>query len=264
MSEIIEPEDVALTITIRNTKPVELIDLGKSLQALGQQYEQFVHSHGYESQAGNARLYVSELETGSIIAKLQALLQQGSFVLDHIQVFAGFVGNLTDIINYFRTQSEKPPENISHDEATRLSQILEPVAKDGGASISINVTGNTAAVTVNTIVVTSESANAIQNNVRRFLGPPIPEHGRFEREVLYLQQVRGEVSSSVGDRGVIEAFSKRAVRLNFMTPAAKGAILDAPENPFKMAYVVDGQVSTVRGEPALYKISTVHETLERP
>jgi hypothetical protein len=49
-----------------------------------------------------------------------------------------------------------------------------------------------------------------------------------------------------------------------MTPEAKASILDNPENPFKMAYVVDGQLSTVEGKPALYKVTVVHDAFERP
>jgi hypothetical protein len=76
--------------------------------------------------------------------------------------------------------------------------------------------------------------------------------------------MRGDLNSKVGDRGVTEKFSPKPVKLHFMTPEVKACILDKPENPFKMAYVVDGQVSTVEGKPALYKIAAVHETLERP
>lgn len=209
-------------------------------------------------------MYIAELRTGSIIAELKALLDQGSFVLDHIQVFAGFMSNLSDLINFFRAQSEKTSVEITSDDAVRLSQILEPVAKDGGANIALSVIGNTAPVNVTNIIVTAEGANAIQNNIRRFLGPPLPERGNFEKEVMYLQQMRGDPQSTAGDRGIIEKFSSRGVRLNFMTPEVKAAILDAPENPFKMAYVVDGQVSTIRGEPALYKIFAVHDTIEKP
>ena len=61
----------------------------------------------------------------------------------------------------------------------------------------------------------------------------------------------------------IEKFSNRPVKLLFLTPEAKAAILDKPENPFKWAYVIDGEVSTVEGEPALYKIAAVHEAIER-
>lgn len=50
------------------------------------------------------------------------------------------------------------------------------------------------------------------------------------------------------------------MKLHFMTPEAKAAVLDRPY-PFKAAHVIDGQVSTVKGEPALYKVTNVHETL---
>jgi hypothetical protein len=46
-----------------------------------------------------------------------------------------------------------------------------------------------------------------------------------------------------------------------MSEEVKAAIVEKPQNPFQMSYVVDGVVSTARGEPALYKIAKVHEAL---
>ncbi len=193
------------------------------------------------------------------------LLDQASFLVDHLDVLAGFLANVSDLIQFFTVQEARKGSEvtITRTEAQQLSKIVEPIAKDGGAQIIFEIRGNTAPVTVNNIIVTSERANAIQNNVRRFLGPAIPENGHFEREVLYLQQMRGDSKTSIGDRGVIEKFSPKPVKLYFMTPKVKAAILDQPENPFKMSYVVDGQVSTVKGEPALYKVTEVHDALER-
>ena len=141
-----------------------------------------------------------------------------------------------------------------------MAQLFEPVAKDGSSQINFNVIGNTAPVTINSIVVDSERANAIQNNVRRYLGPDIPESGNFEKEVLYLEQMRGNSRSNVGDRGIIERYSPKPVKLYFMSPDVKAAIVDKPQNPFRTTYLVDGQVSTAKGDPALYKIFHVHDT----
>jgi hypothetical protein len=44
----------------------------------------------------------------------------------------------------------------------------------------------------------------------------------------------------------------------------KASIIENPENPFKMAYAVDGQVDTVEGKPALYKITLVRDAFDRP
>jgi hypothetical protein len=76
--------------------------------------------------------------------------------------------------------------------------------------------------------------------------------------------MKGDPKSKTGDRGVIEKFSSKAVKLQFMSPQVKASIVDLQENPFKMAYIVDGEASTVNGLPALYKIYEVHDAIEKP
>jgi hypothetical protein len=265
MSDLRTVERVELTVRLDNTRPVEVGDLGRSLQALGKQYEDFVIRHGFEPAPANAHLFIAHLETGSIIVTLRTLLDQASFLLKDLDVLAGFVANLQDIINFFLGHDMASKDHaVTADDAERISTVVDPVAKDNGAKLTVSVTGNTAPVTVNAIVLSSERANALQNGVRRFLGSGIPNLGRFERELMYLQQMRGDIKSKTGDRGIIEKFSARPVKLHFMTPAVKASIVDQPENPFKMAYVVDGEVSTVKGEPGLYKIAAVHEAIEKP
>lgn len=252
-------EQLGLTVSLQNSKAVELVDLGKSFEAFGKLYEEFVHAKGYDSIAGNAKLYIVKIREGSIIADLKALLDQASFVADHKEILAGFMANLQELIDFFRGQADpKKAPAISTTEAKNLGQVFEPVAKDGGAQINFSIHGNTAPVTVNNIVVNSERANALQNNIRRFLGPDLPENGTFEKEVLYLEQMRGDSRSRVGDRGIIEKYSSKPVKLHFMTPDVKAEIVDKPRNPFRVAYIVDGSVRTAKGEPALYKISGVH------
>ncbi len=250
-----------LTIDFKNTRPVELLDLTASLQALGEEYVEFVNLRGFDPQAGNVRLYISELRSGSIIAELKSLVDQASFVLDHADIFAAFVTNLNDLTQFFLGRSASPSVQVSKPEAARLSQFVEPVAKDGGSQIFLTVNGDvTAPITIN---LNSQDANVIQNRVRRYLGPPIPSQGLFEKEVLYLVQVRADTKSKVGDRGVIERFSAKPVKLEFMNEAAKRTVLDEA-HPFDRAYVVDGRAGTVDGEPVLYKIYAVHEALDRP
>jgi hypothetical protein len=136
-------------------------------------------------------------------------LDQASFLLKHIEVFAGFVANLTELINFLFQQDKAPkPEPITREDVERISTILEPVAKDSGSQITIAVTGNTGPVTINPVIIRSEKANAVQNGARRFLGPSIPMQGNFERELMYLQQMRGDPKSKVGDRGVCGFRSK--------------------------------------------------------
>lgn len=252
-------KEVRIRLRLANKKPVELVDLGQSFKALGEQYADYVSG---VPGAGEGNLYVVRLQQRSpLVAELKGLLDQGSFVLNHIDVIAGFIANLNDLVEYFRLLGPIRPEPKAPTriEAERLAKIIEPVAKDGGSQLNIAIQGDVH-VHMN-ISIDSERANAVQNNIRRFIGRPVPETGSFEREVLYLEQMRGNRSSSAGDRGIIEKFSPRPVKLHFMSEEVKAAILEKPQNPFLMDYVVDGQVSTARGEPALYKILKVHEAI---
>lgn len=252
-------KEVRIRVRLANKKPVELADLGQSFKALGEQYEEYVSR---VPGAGEGKLYVVKMHKRSpLVADLKGFLDQASFVVDHIDVIAGFVTNLSDLIEYFRMLGPlRPDPNApTRAEAERVAKIIEPVAKDGGSQFNIVVQGDVH-VHAN-INLDSERANAVQNNIRRFVGKPVPETGSFEREVLYLEQMRGNRSSSVGDRGIIEKFSARPVKLHFMSEEVKAAILEKPQNPFLMDYVVDGVVSTARGQPALYKITRVHEAI---
>jgi hypothetical protein len=263
-------EQAQLTVRLENRRPVDITDLGRMLQALGTEYEEFVVAR-FEGPPVNARLFVSRAETGSILLVLQALLDQASFILQHAEVFAGFMASLQEIIDFLLpskgadAQAKKVPEAVTSASVERISTIVEPVAKDGGSNLTISVTvsGNSAPVYVQPIIISSERANALQNSARRFLGPSPPSSGSFKGELLQLHQMRGDIKAKTGDRGIIEKFSSKPVKLHFMTPEVKAAIVDQQDNPFRMAYVVDGEVGTIGGEPSLYKIQEVHDAIEK-
>ena len=142
-------------------------------------------------------------------------------------------------------------------------KIVEPVAKDSASQFTVSTTiqGD---VNIH-LHLNSLKANAAQNAARRRLDDlKSPVTGLHERVVLYLHQARNDAQSSVGDRAVIESLSPTPVKLVFSTEAAKQSVVHSDENPFTSAYIVDVQVETIRGRPALYKVLRIHEKFERP
>ena len=111
---------------------------------------------------------------------------------------------------------------------------------------------------------TSQEANAAQNSARRYLGPTLPANQTLRDELLTLHQVRGDSKSRSGDRGIIESISKAPVKLLFSSEDIKKGILDSPENPFQRVFVVDVDVKTVDGKPALYKVLALKDSFDRP
>ena len=189
----------ALQIQYDNERPVDLLDLTGSLSALGERYQEFAAERG----AGEgARLYVREMRVGSIIAELQPLLEQMSFVLEHRETIAAFTANLNDLFRFFLALPPRPwDSDVSRRDAEQVQKILEPTAKDGGAQLFLNINGDHAAPVIN---INAERAGAIQSGARRFLDAvPLPANEFFEGEVLYLKQVKDDPQAKTGDRGVI-------------------------------------------------------------
>jgi len=257
------PAPGILKIELKNTRPVDLIDLAVSLRALGEAYSDWAEDEGLDIQPQNLKLYIHELRTGSIIAELAPWMEQASLILDHAKTVSPFLAALQGAIRYFlgrkkEGDKEKPP---SRELAQHIHAVMEPVAKDGGSQIFFDVVGD---VHIHQYY-TSQEANAIQNSVKRYLGnAKLPANERRTDEIMTLQQVRFDGSLRTGDRGVIETVSQKPVKVVFATPEAKRRILDEPKNPGQMAFLVDVEVRAIEGKPALYRVLEVKDSFERP
>jgi hypothetical protein len=253
---------VFLRVELKNERAVELVDLTTSLLALGQAYEDYVVSRGLDPIRGNVKLYIKELRGGSIVADLQTALDQASFVWDHREVFVAFLTHFNDLVQIFLSGLvPAPASRPSRIEAERVAQILDPVAKDGGSQLFLQVHGD---VNIHQHTYNSQEANTAQNRIRKFLGDSLPRSQYFQQEPMTLFQVRDDPAGKAGDRGIIEKFSKRPVKLYFMNEEAKRRVLDQVDNPLGQIFFVDGEVGMAGEKPAIYKIYVVHDSENQP
>ncbi len=269
------PGDGLFVLKLDNRHPVALDDLSLSFGALGQAFQDYLLSEGLAPPAEGVRLYVHELRTGSIIASFQAIADQARLVFgehgvidtlrsayDAAEKLAPFATHLNDIIQFFLSgkTEEKPP---TKKEAEQVINFMEPLARDQGSAMTMQFNGGTNSVNLH-FHYNSEQANAVQNSAKRYLGPALPSNRTLHDEVMTLHQVRGDTKSKAGDTGIIESITRSPVKLLFTSPDIKRAILDAPENPFQLAFIVDVEVKTVNDKPALYKVLAVKDTFDKP
>lgn len=249
-----------LTVELLNAKPVDLIDLTTSLAALAQDFQEFSNESSQDPIPGNLKLFVREMRSGSIIADLMPMGEQISWVLDHKDILGAFVTHLTDMAEYFL--GGIPVDPPSRQKAERFSQILDPVSKDSSAQYNIQASDSAKVEIHNHFHVGFVEANAIQNSVRRLYGPQVPALEIVRDRLLTLEQVKNVASARTGDRGVIESIWPRAVKLQFLSEAAKQQVLSLTENPFQRIFLVDVEVQSSNGRPALYRIIEVKEVID--
>jgi hypothetical protein len=145
-----------------------------------------------------------------------------------------------------------------------FSKIVEPVAKDMAAQLNVSV--NDGSTVVMNFGLTSIEANAVQNAIGRqtMLRPDDIEQDFFEREALFFYQTRDDVKAQTGDKGVIERFSDKPVKLLFASEEVKRAVLEVEENIFRLVFIVDVRVHKVSGRVAAYTVYRVHERFDKP
>lgn len=253
-------EDYRLTVEIKNSEPVELIDLTNSLLSLGDEYKQFIINSDGPVAGEEIKLYIKEIKTGSIITDLIAIAPGTLPMVTYAKTVIGFSEHLNNIINFFlKNHGDEPVMNKRNYE--NMSKFLEPVAKDNASQLNLNITVNGNVDKL--LSINSMETNALQNTFRKKIeGLQETSTGLKEKVLFYWYQARNELESQVGDKAIIESISHAPVKA-IIEESIKAHMLSGDESMFKLAYVVDIDVETINGKPKIYKVINLHETFPR-
>ena len=260
-------QPATLTFEFHNTRPIELLDLTGALFALGEQYRSFVRRRAPELADDDYRLFVKEVRTGSIIADLVSYASQSGLFAPIAPLVIQYAAELGDWFDFFKGVKDASELKdfllgTSKKDMEQVSQILAPVAKDGGSQL--NFIANNGGVINVVAPVTSMEANAIQNGIRRQINIlPESRNGIHPDMVLYWYQVRDDLAKKARDKAVITRLSDKPVKVRFASDEVKNAMTGITGNPFKHLFVVDVDVTEIDGRPVLYLIIDVKDVYER-
>lgn len=249
-----------LTVELKNSKPVDLIDFTGSLLALAEEFNEYAVGKSADPIPGNVRLYVREMRPGSIIADLMPAGEQLSWVLDHKDIVAGFVTHIKEIAQYFLGNVGLPKPSCQS--AERMFRMMEPVAKDSSSQLNIMATDNARVEVHQHFHAGFLEAGAVQNTVAKLRLPEPPATAIQTDRIMMLEQVKNDASAKTGDRGIIESIWGGPVKLQFLSEAAKQRVIAISENPFQKAFVVDVEAKTARGRPVIYRVLEVKEVID--
>lgn len=249
-----------LRITINNDNPILLDDLINSFAAFSEQYERFNERVHGSNALQAARLYIRSIREGSIITDLVGMAEQLGILDNPREALAPFAAHLNDAFQYLTSLSLNRPE-LSKKDLKDIDKIAEIIAKDPQSTINLTVYNGP--VQINTYTYNSQDMNAAQNNIRREMSrSPLPDADIYEKELFYWWQARGDLRAKAGDKGKIERFSDRPVKVIFPSEEVKAQLLDTDSNPFKLVFVVDVQVERIGNQVAAYKVFKVYESFD--
>ena len=249
-----------LTIEFKNNKPVELIDLTKSLLSLSDEYNRFILKEGNKI-SDETKLYIKEIKTGSIITELITYAPYCLPFIEYSKIIFNFAAFLKDYYEALLGKKEGNFKDFEKKDYENFNNFIEPTAKENGSQFIFYTTGDNNKINV---AFNSTEANAIQNNISKkqnSLKETIS--GLKEKVVLYWYQARNDLNSKAGDKSIIESISKNPVKTIIDDQRIKSEILSSLENPFNTAYLVDVKIETINDRPVIYNIVRLYEKFDK-
>lgn len=258
MNNILEVDlSKKLEIKINNQAPVGLQDLSLSLLSFNHQFHKFVESETNKETEVGSELLIKEVRSGSIIVELISQAAPIVPLLWEGGALAQWAVVVESTCKWLLGKAETPPKELTKQDLQEWNKIIEPVAKDNGSQMNINVSDG--GKVINQFIINSNEAKAMQNKIGRLVDDmDTPEDNIHHRKVMYWYQTKFDPESDTGNRAIIDDLTKGSLKVIFENSAVKEAMLHSEPKFGKpwheLAYVVDVEVQTVRGTPKLYKV----------
>jgi hypothetical protein len=255
--------DTSLIFKIENKRPIELMDLTKSLISVSNTFADYVIKEGTSKDEREAKLYIKEIKSGSVIVELIEYATNGMIpFIENVNTIVGFTLNLKKTIDYYLNNAGEKPKTTIND-LKDISSIVNPVAKDNGSQLFVQtiINGNVEL----TINLNSNDANALQNKIKQeIIDLKIEEilNETHERVALKLYQARSDIKSKTGNKGIIEEINNSPLNIIFDDDKTKELIFQSEINPLKSIFIVDVKIINVDQKPTIYKIMKLHESFE--
>nr|WP_269822373.1 hypothetical protein [Aggregatibacter actinomycetemcomitans] len=253
-------ENMKLQIHLHNDKPVELSTLCQSLDGISKEYSRFIQNATPEQnlEPCDSNIYVTQITKGSIIVELGTYVAVTYTLVEHANAIFEFGERLAQVYGWLQGENEQP-DNITVSELRHLSQTLEPVSTDSKATIqigSININGG---VHLH-FEADSMKANALQHLLEKKMA-------EMKEPIVGLQkgcamQLAVTATDKQIDKAIIEAFSKKAVKVSFETEEIKQTMI-MREHPYHKLFIVDVMVHTVDDKIVLYHIKKLIDILDK-
>jgi len=265
-----------IVVELNPGQPIELGDLSQSFAALARMYGRHYRQQGDDA----PKLYVTKLETGSVIMEITPLIVilGGLAVADSSIIVADFTNRLWRGIKAFSASPHDIPrvEPPSFDDARDIKEFAKPLLGKNGASLGIKharyekTNGEKRTVVEYTFDENELNRAAINIDNMVDLTPSImiggsPSEKIVKEVMLFFDQANrgpGKEKGRTGDKAIVPAIHDKPLPVYFReSHQSLKEQMTRDNHPLKSTFVVDVYVQHVDGEPKGYIITDVHKVI---
>jgi hypothetical protein len=263
-----EPAHIVMNISTK--QPVELLEFVGMFTSLANQYEKTLREQHPDLDA-DARIFVSEIRPGSIVAELIPHLGVIVNHMDQILIVEQFVKTYGQkLAMYFGVGGRDPDANKSD-----LKDFMSGVAAiasdpDGSAEMqAVSFEDGKRQIRASIQFRTPDARNAVREIEHHKEEMDAIDSVDYERVLMVFKRSDvGDANVGVrsGERVIIEEISDKDRALIYASQLAEQRIKDqtrnTEENIFHKGFVVDVNVRTRGGKPVAYAITDVHQIID--
>lgn len=263
--ESILPRDTRLCIKISHSSPVEINEFASTMNAFGSLFESFCKYNADSTDGRKAKLYIEKIEHGSIEINLVETVSALALpLIESMNLIMDFAGHLKRVYDYYANGRGTKPE-LSEAECRDFRRSLNVVSGDNKGEMEVYATSGHAGAVYNNCVVLQLAGNAAQNRLDREaerLREEAPHTDRFDKVLMTVYQMRGDLNQTAGNKARIDEISTRSLPVRFDSDSIKSRILGIADNPTRKAFLVDVEVKTAEGRPAVYNVVALHDVYD--
>jgi len=266
MEEKLESKDTALLVHIEHSKPIEVCDFIKTLNAISGLFADYVRRNGECAEMAKAKLYVEKIEHGCIDIHLCEMVSSSIIpFMENANVIMEFAGYIKKIVGFYaKGIGDKP--SLSIKELKEVHDLFSVTARDRGGKASIGAIRKADKINVfNNCTFNAYDGNAAQNQARVEADERDGDCGNervYKRQLMKIYQMRSDLASDTGNKAIVDAISAKRINLCFESEKLKMTILNSDNNPIKKIFLVDVVVQTVNGNIAAYKVTALHDIMD--
>jgi hypothetical protein len=261
-----------IQVKLDTSQPIELNDFVGTFASIGTEYSRFIRRE-HADLADDAKIYVSELKQGSIIAELIPVVMPILQAADCALIVDQFIKRVGSIVSVYQTPNAQPDE-YSKSEIKGVMDGIASIANDpnGRADISsILIEGGKTNIRAAISFDTQQARTAI-GNMREHIRL-IEHHEDQSRKMVLMTFFQSnlrdaELQSRSGEQVVIQSVDHRPRPLVYASDLAKARIkhevAESEGNIYKKGFYVDVVVDMAGDRVAAYKVTNFHQVIDLP
>jgi len=268
-SDLMRNAEAYLEIRLDLTDPVEIGDFAALFAGFGAEFERYLSENHPES-AGTAKMYVSEVRKGSVIAAMFANIPDLIGMADAALIALGFGAlfnrRLRDFIHGKHLGGAKKSQ------LSDVSKTVQALANDKNGTMSLKglrLKENGYETEFEAVFTEREARDALVTiNDQK---AELDKISASDHQRVLMTFTRSDVGNAVvgkrsGERVVVEDISEKSRALVYGSDLAEAQIKDeiqnADENVYKRGFIVDLNLVFAGPRPVAYSVTHLHQVID--